>query len=58
LTKRILTHPSIDDIKEKIDITHGSWKNSYKDAYVWLKAELLDIKGAADALAGREHVVK
>lgn len=33
-------------------------KNPYKDAYFWFKGELLDIKSIADALAGRELVVK
>ena len=57
-TKRIFTHPSAGDMKEKIDNAHSGWRNSYKDAYVWLKVELLDIKGIADALSGRDHVVK
>jgi hypothetical protein len=58
ITKRILTNPSTGDMKEKVDSAHSGWRNSYKDAYVWLKVELLDIKGIADALLGREHVVK
>ena len=58
LTKRILTHPSSGDMKEKMETTHNGWKNPYRDAYIWLKGELLDIKGAADAIAGREFVVK
>jgi hypothetical protein len=58
LTKRCFTHPQIGDMKEKIESTYKDWKNPYKDAYIWLKGELLDVKGIADALAGREHVVK
>lgn len=58
LSKRILTHPSSGDMKERIDTTSKGWKNPYKDAYIWLKGELLDIKGIADALSGREFVVK
>lgn len=58
LSKRCFTHLQIGDMKEKIEETHKGWKNPYKDAYIWLKGELLDIKGIADALAGREHVVK
>jgi hypothetical protein len=45
LTKRILTHPSAGDMKERVDNTHKGWKNSYKEMYIWLKGELLDIKG-------------
>lgn len=58
LNKRILTHPSSGDMKSKIDSTSTSWKNPYKDAYIWLKGEILDIKGVADAIAGRDFVVK
>jgi len=58
VSKKILTHPSSGDIKERMDVVSKQWKNSYKDAYMWFKSELLDIKGLADALAGREHVVK
>lgn len=54
LTKRILTHPSAGDMKDKVDVTSRSWKNSYKDLYIWLKGELLDIKGIMDAINGRE----
>lgn len=35
-----------------------NWKNPYRDAYYWIKGELLDIKGMNDALLGREQVVK
>lgn len=53
-----MTHPSNSDFKEKFDTTFKQWKNPFKDAYYWLKGELLDIKGINDALAGREQVVK
>jgi hypothetical protein len=33
-------------------------KNPYKEAYYWLKGELLDLKGLQQAMAGREAVVK
>lgn len=58
LTKRVLTHPQIGDLKEKMDATYEGWKNPYKDAYIWLKGELIDIKGIIDAINGREQVVK
>lgn len=56
--KRTLTHPSLDDIKERMNKTFKKWKNPYKDAYYWLKGELLDLKGINEALLGRESVVK
>jgi hypothetical protein len=43
---------------ERIDNTTKGWKNSYKELYIWLKGELLDIKGVADAMNGRELVTK
>ena len=58
LNKRVLTHPTAGDMKERIETTINGWKNPYRDAYIWLKGELLDIKGISDALAGRELVVK
>ena len=54
LTKRVLTHPQIGDLKEKMDQTYENWKNPYKEAYLWLKGELLDLKGLSDALNGRD----
>jgi len=58
LTKRILTHPSSGDMTERLDNTHKGWKNPYRDMYIWLKGELLDIHGVVDAIAGRESVLK
>lgn len=58
LTKRIVTHPEVGDFKEKIESTQKGWTNPYRDAYIWIKGELLDIKGISDALIGRETVVK
>ena len=41
--KRTLTHPNADDLKERIETSANKWKNPYKDAYIWLKGELLDV---------------
>ena len=56
LTKRICTHPSAGDMKERMDQTASGWRNPYKDMYLWLKGELLDIKGISDAIQGRDKV--
>jgi len=53
-----MTHPSAGDMKERIENTCKAWKNPYRDIYIWLKGELLDIKGIQDAIIGREVVVK
>ena len=56
--KRILTNPNLSDMKERMDETYRGWKNPYKDSYLWLKGELLDLRGLNEALLGREQVVK
>lgn len=57
--KRILTNPDQHtDLKEKVDTTFRGLRNPYKEAYLMVKGELLDLKGMSDALAGRENVVK
>lgn len=58
LAKRVLTNPLAGDMKEKMDTTYKGWKNPFKDAYYWIKGELLDLRGINEALLGREQVVK
>jgi hypothetical protein len=41
--QRVLTHPSCEDLKEKIEQSSRKTKNSYRDAYLWLKGEFLDV---------------
>ncbi len=57
--QRILTHPDIyDDLKAKAETTFKALRNPHREAYLVLKGELLDLNGMADALSGREQVVK
>ena len=56
--KRVLTHPNADNLKERIESSTGKWKNPYKDAYIWLKGEVLDVTGMQNGLDGRESVMK
>jgi len=58
LTKRNLTNPGKGDFKEMSESSLKNLKNPYRDAYYWLKGELLDIKGMNEALLGREQVEK
>jgi hypothetical protein len=53
-----LTHPNADDLEERIKTSATKWKNPYRDAYIWLKGELLDVQGMSNALDGREAVFK
>ena len=56
--KKILTHPESEDIKERIEKSARKWKNPYREAYLWLKGEFLDVSGMYDALQEREGVMK
>lgn len=56
--QRVLTHRSCADLKEKIEESAKKTKNPYKEAYIWLKGEFLDIQGMFDCLQGREGVMK
>ena len=58
LTKRHMTNPLKTDFKEQSENAFKQCKNPYRDAYYWIKGELLDIKGMNEALQGREQVVK
>ena len=56
--KRILTHPNCEDLKEKVKTNFVKTKNPYRDAYIWIKGEFLDIQGMYDSIQGREGVMK
>lgn len=58
LSKRTLTNPENEDIKEKITEESKKIKNPYEEAHIWLKGEFLDIQGMNDCLIGRENVMK
>jgi len=55
---RVLTHPSCADLKDKVKANGKKTKNPYKESYIWLKGELLDIQGMIECLNGRESVMK
>lgn len=56
LNQRAITHPGATEAKENINKTISDWKNPYKEAYIWLKGELLDLMGARDCINGRDDV--
>lgn len=59
MNRRILTHPNKEEFKDKIKKTVSTgWVNPYKAAYLWFKGELLDMQGIAEALSGRDTVIK
>lgn len=56
--KRVLTHPTCEDLRERVNTSAKKTKNPYRDAYLWIKGEFLDIQGMYDCLQGREGVMK
>jgi hypothetical protein len=56
--KKLATNPAGSDFRMNFDTTFNSWRNPFKDAYFWLKGEILDLKGLNDTLIGREQVLK
>jgi soluble cytochrome b562 len=41
LSSRALSHPGATETKESIAPTIKQWKNPYREAYIWIKGELL-----------------
>lgn len=41
--KRILTHPTAEDLKDRLATNLKKVKNPYKDGYLWIKGEFLDV---------------
>lgn len=56
--QRVLTHGNNADLKERVENAEKKAKNPYRDAYIWMKGELLDVQGMFDCLQGREGVMK
>jgi sorting nexin-1/2 len=55
---RIMTHPSAAELSTNIDETIKSWKNPFREAWLWIKGELLDVRGMMDAMNGRDAVIQ
>lgn len=59
VARRILTNPiSGTEYTDRYNLQSKTFRNPYKEAHIWLKGELLDLKGLNEALTGRENVVK
>jgi len=56
--KRLFTNGSNANFKEQLELTYQGFRNPYREAYIWLKGELLDLKGLNDAMLGRDAVIK
>ena len=54
---RVLTHPNIENLQQKVEESCQAQKNPYTDTSVWIKGEYLDLMGMLDCLQGREIVM-
>ena len=41
-----------------IDETLNAWKNPFREAWIWIKGEHLDVLGMIDAMNGRDGVIQ
>lgn len=57
-SQRIITHPTATDLATNIDECIKSWKNPFREAWIWIKGELLDVRGMMDAMNGRDGVIQ
>lgn len=55
---RVLTHPNNEELTKELDKSEKAQRNPYRDAYIWIKGEYLDLQGMLDCLQGREVVMK
>lgn len=53
-----MTHPTASELTTNIDETIKSWKNPFREAWIWIKGELLDVRGMMDAMNGRDAVIQ
>jgi len=51
-----LTNPNCEDLKLRLHKNSTQLKNPYQEAYIWVKGELLDLKGMQDCLQRSEGV--
>ena len=56
-SKRLLTNPANPDVPGDIVANINLWKRSFKDVWVWLKGECLEVKGMMDAMQGRDKLI-
>jgi|Transcript_31761 hypothetical protein len=54
-TKRVLSHPIAQELPQKITENIEKWRNPFKDAYMTLRGEMLDVKAMMAAMGGRKN---
>ena len=54
-TKRVLSHPVAQELPQKITENIEKWRNPFKEAYMQLRGEMLDVKAMMVALSGKTN---
>jgi len=54
-TKRVLSHPIAQDLPITITENIEKWRNPFKEAWLMLRGELLDVKAMMNAMSGRSN---
>ena len=49
-TKRVLSHPTAQELPQQIKENIEKWRNPFKDAYMTLRGEMLDVKAMIGAM--------
>lgn len=49
-TKRVLSHPVAQELPSQINENIDKWRNPFKDAYMMLRGEMLDVKAMIGAM--------
>ena len=49
-TKRVLSHPVAQELPTQINENIDKWRNPFKDAYMMLRGEMLDVKAMIGAM--------
>ena len=52
------THPDHSELKEKFKTAEKKVVNPYREAYIWIKGEHLNLMGMLECLKGREMVME
>lgn len=56
--QRVYTHPNNQDLKTKFETCERKIRNPYREAYIWIKGECLNLQGMLECLRGREMVME
>ena len=53
-----MTHEKHGEISEKVDQDADLLRNPYREVYLWIKGELMDMQGLHDSYAGHDDLMR